>query len=44
MSFHDLHDLASAALNADFSLLLEGLEAGAFALVATVLALVRGAH
>jgi len=42
MSFHDLHDLAAAAVQADLCLLLEGLEAGSLALLVGVLALLRG--
>jgi hypothetical protein len=42
VSFHDLHDLAAAAAQADLRLLLEGLEAGSIGLLISVLALLRG--
>jgi hypothetical protein len=44
MSFHDLHDLATAAVQADLSLLLDGLEAGSIGLLIVVLALLRAAR
>ena len=41
MSFHDLNDFAAAVTQADFCLLVEGLEAGVAGLLAGVLALLR---
>jgi hypothetical protein len=42
VSFHDLHDLAAVAAQADLCLLLDGLEAGSIGLLIGVLALLRG--
>ena len=42
MSFHDVNHLAAAAAQADFCLLVEGLEAGLVGLLAGVLVLLRG--
>ena len=42
MSFHDVHDLAIVAAQADLCALLEGLEAGIVALLLGVVAMIRG--
>ena len=42
MSFHDVHDLAIVAAQADLCALVEGLEAGVAGLLIGVLALLRG--
>jgi hypothetical protein len=41
VSFHDLHDLAAAAVQADFCALIDGLEVGIAVLVAGILVLAR---